>query len=225
MYVDFPTATHGRAWYAIYTCYHPLVLHLDYSQFCLIPATVSPHYIPIVHVCSLSHALVTSCFSWRCWDLLVAVLFIIEGGQGRVTRPGYQVGGWGWGWPVPRCPITCSSSVEELVQGSGIGSMLWGCVGQRVSMRGRGWVVGWWHEQVVAGRWHSRMNLMIHPRGVGSIGCVLPVMNMGGCTLAQQLPCHFTSQGGNHLTARFPATIYAPVLLQSTLPWAVAWGG
>ena len=62
------------------------------------------------------------------------------------------------------------------------------------------------------------MTLMIHPSGAGSRGHLLPVHEHGESCASAQLPCHLTSQGGNHLTVRFPTTIVAPMHLQDTLP-------
>jgi len=65
--------------------------------------------------------------------------------------------------------------------------------------------------------------LMNHPIDRGSSGRLLPVHERGGSCAAAATS--FYLSGGNHLTARSPATIVAPVHLQDTLQMAVAWGG
>ena len=97
-------------------------------------------HIPKTHLPNLSQVPMTSCFSCRFQDLYVEVLFIVEGGQGRVTSPGCLVGGLGVTSPQP--PSTHSLTIEELVRVGGIGNVPRGPVWGKECQLGWGREVG-----------------------------------------------------------------------------------
>ena len=96
----------------------------------------------LLHI--LSQVLVTSCSSCRFQDLFGEVLFYWWGGVRQGDKSWLPKGGQNWGAPIPSCPVTHSSSVEELVWGGGIGDMTRGCVGQRALTNGWLWGEGDW---------------------------------------------------------------------------------
>ena len=195
---ELPTTAQGRVHNTINACFHPLalccfVLVESRPQICLIPATISPLHIPMIHIPILSQLWVTSCFSVVFRICLLRCRLSLRGGWGRVTSPGHPVGGWGWGAPVLSCPLPILHPLRSWCGVLVLVACPGDCTGQRAATR----LGGWGYVMRCWGWLAQGATLMNHPNGVGSSSCLLSVHECGGsCASVQQVPCHFTSWGG-----------------------------